>query len=31
MFTDVFIITSLFFTLASGLVISVLVLERTGW
>ncbi|AGN84499.1 MULTISPECIES: hypothetical protein [Kosakonia] len=29
--SDVLIITALFFTLAAGLVISVLILERSGW
>lgn len=31
MFSDAFIITSLFLTLAAGLVLSVLILERTEW
>ena len=31
MLTDVVIISALFFTLAAGLVASVLILERTGW
>lgn len=31
MFSDAFIITTLFLILAAGLVLSVLVLERTQW
>lgn len=31
MFSDAFIITALFLTLAVGLVLSVLILERTQW
>jgi len=31
MFSDAFIITTLFLMLAGGLVLSVLVLERTQW